>query len=67
MGDRFRYNFSAESNQELGLMIRRAKESWPADKAPDPYALDYYDDLIDELLKRWACEDDAVHSQGQRL
>jgi hypothetical protein len=50
-------------------MMQSAKESWPTDRAPDRYNLEYYDQLFEEMLVRWACEDDSDdhHREGQRL
>lgn len=64
---RFRYDFSRLELRELGYMLRLARESWPVDAPPTDDQVSYYDQLFDEILRRWACADDIAHRQGQRL
>lgn len=56
------------SDQEIGYMFHLAKVmEWPDDPASQRLRLEWIEALYGELLIRWACADDAIHKQGERL
>lgn len=56
----FRYNLSHLDTSELGQMYQVGKRTWPDESNYDAYQChaDYMDQVLDELLVRWACQAD---------
>jgi hypothetical protein len=68
MSPQFQYDFSNDSDSEIGYMIQLAKRDWPTDVVQIAGRIEWLNALYDELWRRWACADDSnlFHRQGQR-